>query len=74
MLLQECYYNLIFIFIAHLIFLIIFEGINVGPVVAGVIGARKPQVCIWLFPFIQQSLSNFFIDCSVSWLVRYLGK
>lgn len=46
MLLQECYFNLIFIFIAHFTSLTIFEGINVGPVVAGVIGARKPQVCI----------------------------
>lgn len=25
----------------------IFSGINVGPVVAGVIGARKPQYDIW---------------------------
>ena len=24
-----------------------FEGINIGPVVAGVIGARKPQYDIW---------------------------
>jgi adenylate cyclase 5 len=25
----------------------IFAGINIGPVVAGVIGARKPQYDIW---------------------------
>lgn len=25
----------------------IFQGLNIGPVVAGVIGARKPQYDIW---------------------------